>query len=186
MKITALRKKVGQLSTLINCKNTGNFTNHQKEIKQKFFNKYGKTRIQALQFKLTLLKQDLKATSIKLKRLKKNHLRQVIDSKFSSNTKSVYPDFKGSSITVNETPTKNEVEEFWKSIWEKETKFIKNVKWLKELEKTYCKDLTPKTYKIDRQNEDKVINNMPLNKSPGKNLIRTFWFKKFHFTEATY
>ena len=30
-KITALRKKIGQLATLINCKNTGNFTNHQKK-----------------------------------------------------------------------------------------------------------------------------------------------------------
>ena len=32
-KITALRKKPGQLITLIDCKNTGNFTKHEKEIK---------------------------------------------------------------------------------------------------------------------------------------------------------
>ena len=38
------------------------------------------------------------------------HVRQVIHSKFNSNTKPVYGDFKGSSITANETPTKNEVE----------------------------------------------------------------------------
>ena len=35
-KIAVLRKKIGQLTTLINCKITGNFTNHQKEIKEKF------------------------------------------------------------------------------------------------------------------------------------------------------
>ena len=107
--------------------------------------------MQTLQFKLTLLIQDLKATSVRLRWLKKNHARQAINSKFNSNTKSVYRDFKGSSITANETPTKNKVEEFWKSIWEKETKFIENAKWLKELEKAYCKDVTPKTYKIVRQ-----------------------------------
>ena len=28
---------------------------------------------------------------------------------------------------------------------------------------------------------DKVINNMHLNKSPGKDLIIAFWFKKLHF-----
>ena len=99
--------------------------------------------MQTLQFKLTLLKQDLKATSVKLRWLKKNHARQVINSKFNSKMKSVYRDFKGSSITANETPTKNEVEEFWKSILEKETKFNKNGKSLKELEKTYCNDVTP-------------------------------------------
>ena len=35
-KITVLRKKICQLSTLINCKTTGNFTNDQKEIKKKY------------------------------------------------------------------------------------------------------------------------------------------------------
>ena len=83
--------------------------------------------------------------------------------KFVSNPKSVY-NFKGSSITVNETPTKNKVEESWKSSWEKETKFNKNAKWFEEIEKTYYKEITPKTYKIDRQTVDEAINNMPLNK----------------------
>ena len=40
----------------------------------------------------------------------------IINRKFIRNTKMIYRDFKSSSITVNETPTKNEVEEFWKSI----------------------------------------------------------------------
>ena len=80
--IKVLRKKIGQLTTLINCKNNSNFTNHQKEIKQKFYKKYGNTRVQTLHFKLTLLKNDLKATSVKLKWLKKNQARQVINSKF--------------------------------------------------------------------------------------------------------
>ena len=101
--------------------------------------KYGNTRMQTLQFKLTLLKQDLKATSVRLRWLKKNHARHVINSKFNSNKKSVYRDFKGSNITANETPTKNEVEEFWKSIWEKETKFNKNAKWLKKQKKHIAK-----------------------------------------------
>ena len=52
------------------------------------------------------------------------------------------------SITVNETLTKNEVKEFWRSIWEKD-KINKNVKLLEELEEAYCRDVIPKTYKID-------------------------------------
>ena len=43
------------------------------------------------------------------------------------------------------------------------------------------KDVTPNICKIDTQTVDKVINNMPLNKSPGKDLIIAFWFKKLHF-----
>ena len=46
--------------------------------------------------------------------------------------------------------------------------------------KTYCKNVTQNTYKIDRKMVDKVINSMDLNKSPGKDLIY-LWFKKLHF-----
>ena len=49
---------------------------------------------------------------------------------------------------MNETLTKNEVKEFWRSIWEKD-KINKNVKLLEELEEAYCRDVIPKTYKID-------------------------------------
>ena len=70
---------------------------------------------------------------------------------------------------------------FGKSIWKIETKINKKTKWLKELEKMFCKDGTPKTCKIDRETVDKVINNMSLNKSPGKDLKIAFWFKKLYF-----
>ena len=75
-----------------------------------------------------MLKQDPKVTLIKLKWLKKNQVTQAIMSKFISNTKSVYRDFKGSSVTVNKTPTKNEV-------LEKHLGKRVNVNLLKELEK---------------------------------------------------
>ena len=105
-KISALRKKIGELTTLINCKISGNFTNHQKEIKEMFHKRYGNTRMQTLRLKLTLLKQNLKVTSSKLKWLKKNHQRQAINGNFSSNPKSVYCKFKGKRITLNEMPAK--------------------------------------------------------------------------------
>ena len=70
--------------------------------------------MQTLQFKLTLLNADLKATSSRLKWVKKNHERQVINSKFVCNPKTVYHSFKSNSITANQIPTKNKVEEFGK------------------------------------------------------------------------
>ena len=144
-----LRKKIGQLTTLIKCKTTGNFTNHQKEVKEKFNKKYGNTKLTTLNFNLTLLKQKLKATSTKLKWQKKKYEKQVINNKFNTNPKSVYRDFKGNNITLTNLPAKNEVENFWKGIWATETNFNKNAKWLKKIEKTYCKNVTPKTYRID-------------------------------------
>ena len=59
----------------------------------------------------------------------------------------VYRDFKSSTITVNETPNKSDVEELWKSIWEKETKISKKCEGLKKTKKAYSKDVTPKLTK---------------------------------------
>ena len=132
-----LRKKIGQFTTLINCKTTGNFTSHQKEINKKFDKKkYGNTRLTTLNFNLTLRKQELKATSTKLKWHKKKYERQVINNKFNTIPKSVKHDFKGNSITLTNLPARYEVEDFWKGIWATETNLNKNAEWLKELEKT--------------------------------------------------
>ena len=127
-KIAVLRKKIDQLTTLINCKTTGNFTNHQKEIKKKFDKKYGNTRLTTLNFNLKLLKQERKATSTNLKWHKKKYERQVINNKFNTKPKSVYRDFKGNKITLTNLPAKHEVEDFWKGIWATETNFNKNAK----------------------------------------------------------
>ena len=52
-------------------------------------------------------------------------MRQIINSKFVSNQQSVYWDFKGSSITVNEIPTKNEIEEFGRVFGKRRQNLIK-------------------------------------------------------------
>ena len=62
-------------------------------------------------FNLNLLK-DLKQLQLHLHGLRKTMSRKLTNSKFISNTKSVYHNFKCSSITVNETPTKNTEKNF--------------------------------------------------------------------------
>ena len=51
---------------------------------------------------------------------------------------------KGSNIIANKIPEKTDVEEFWKNIWNVETKFNQNAKWLPDLEESYCTNITPK------------------------------------------
>ena len=78
-------------------------------------------RLTTLNFNVTLLKQELRATSTKLKWHKKKYERQVINNKFNTNPKSVYQDFKGNNITLTNLPAKHEVEDSWKGIWATET-----------------------------------------------------------------
>ena len=70
------------MNTVRNCKKTERFTKHQKTLRENFKKKYGNTKQRILDFKLTLLKQELKATCKKLKTQKKTMKKNqsIVDS----------------------------------------------------------------------------------------------------------
>ena len=90
------------MTTVINCKKTERFTKHQKTLRENFRKKYGNTKQKTLDFKLTLLKQELKATCKKLKTQKRNHERKPINRRFFYNR-------KGGNIRLEKIPAKDEV-----------------------------------------------------------------------------
>ena len=100
------------MTIVINCKKTERYTKDQKTLRDNFRKKYGNTKQKALDFKQTLLKQELKATCKKLKTQKRNHERKLINRSFFNNPKAVYRDFKGSNIRLEKIPTKDEVQSF--------------------------------------------------------------------------
>ena len=67
-KIARLRRTIGHLTTIISCKKTGKFTNHQRKLREKY-KKYENTKLHTLNFKLTVLKHNLYATSVKLEKV---------------------------------------------------------------------------------------------------------------------
>ena len=78
---------------------------------------------------------------------------------------------KESNVIGTKIPEKVDVEEFWKNIWNVETKFKQNPKWLPELQDSYYTNITPKFCSIDIDILNKVINKIKINKSPGKDKI---------------
>ena len=119
-----------------------------------------------------MLKQDLKSKSGRLKYEKRLASRKSLNKKFATNPKHVYRSMKGSNVIPNKIPEKTDVEEFWKNIWNVETKFNQNSKWLPELEKSYCTNITPKLYRINIDVLNKAINKTKINKSPGRDSVR--------------
>ena len=49
-KTLRLRRTIGHLTTIINCKKTRIFTNHLKNFKERYYKKYGNTKLHTLQF----------------------------------------------------------------------------------------------------------------------------------------
>ena len=67
---------------IISCKKTGIFINHQKKLKEKYYKKYGNTKLHTLNFKLTVLKYNLHAISVRLKYQKKRFTENLLIGSF--------------------------------------------------------------------------------------------------------
>ena len=121
--INNVRKQIGQLTTVIECLNKGMFTKHQNRLKQIYTKKYGNSKRKTFEYKLSMLKQSLRAKTTKLKYKNRMFEWKKINNKFMKSPKSVYRSMKGNNISVNELPTKEKLETFWKGLWNKESKF---------------------------------------------------------------
>ena len=134
------------------------------------------------EFKCTMLKQDSKSKTEKLKYQKKIIERKKINKLFYKDPKKVYRTMKGSAITPKCIPSKQNVETFWKGIWNNPSECnVANVDWMKELESNYCLNATQKLYEIDKMTIDNAINKLKPNKAPGRDMITGYWYKQLNF-----
>ena len=172
------RKLIGKLSTITNCKKLNVFTRNQYRLKLLFERKFGNTRIRTLEFKLSMLKQKLKASCEKLRYQNRLHQRKIINRQFVNNQKKVFRQMRGNNIKVTNMPSKEQVETFWNGIWNKQANFNSDGEWLNNLERNYCQNATSKNYNIDQKILTNTIKKLPLKKSPGKDMIIGYWYKK--------
>ena len=108
--IERIRKEIAQLNVMIECKKTNTYSKHQLKLKQVFTKRYGDFRLKTLQFKLSILYQNLKAKSTKLKYNKRRIERKSINNKFCKNPKAVNRSMKGNNINGTEIPTTEDIE----------------------------------------------------------------------------
>ena len=88
---------------------------------------------------------------------------------------------KGSTITPKSIPSKQNVQTFWKGIWDNPSECkVANVDWMKELESNYCLNAMQKLYVIDKMAIDKAINKLKPNKTLGRD-ITGYWYKQLNF-----
>ena len=97
--IESLRRKISHIAVIIQCKMENNYTRHQKQLQLKLEKQFGNTKLKTLHSRLLQSKQDLKASSEKLRYQRKQMLRNDINRKFMFDQKSIYRTMKGCSKT---------------------------------------------------------------------------------------
>ena len=93
----------------------------------------------------------------------------------------MHRNLKGNNITATEFLTTEDIESFWKNIWEKESNFHKEAKWMKNLEKNYCKNVRQQPYKITKEILNNAVSKLFLGKSSSRDLIKGYWYKRLSF-----
>ena len=166
---------------MIECKKTNTYSKHQLKLKQVFTKRYGDFRLKTLQFKLSILYQNLKAKSTELKYNKQRIERKSINNKFRKNPKAVYRSMKGNNLNATEIPTTEDMESFWKNIWGKESNFHKEAKWIKNLEKNYCNNVRQQPYKMTDEILNKAVSKLFPVKLLGRDLIKGYGYKRLSF-----
>ena len=175
--INRIRKLIAHIQVVIKCKKECQFTKHQKTLLQMLKKKFGNSKMSTLETKLALLKKELKSKADNLRHQKCGIERKRINKQLLHNPKKVYRKMKDDKIEIEKVPTKENVEQFWKSIWQDSSIFNEKVEWLKVLEDTYCKNVVDAEYKIERVTLEKLIKKIQISKVPGQDRIIGYWFK---------
>ena len=98
----------------------------------------------------------------------------------------MYRNFRGTKINVDNLPSKDEVESFWKSIWCKNVTFNTYAPWINDLVVNCCKGAKQNVYSIDLKTLNTVINKINPSKAPGRDLIIGFWYKKLDYYRESF
>ena len=84
----------------------------------------------------------------------------------------------GESITIMDPPTKEDIEKFWKPLYEHKKEYNKDAPWLQEY-KTSVNNITEATYSEITTNEIESATSEFSNwKSPGLDKLHNFWRNK--------
>ena len=79
-------------------------------------------------------------------------------------------------------PSQENVETFWKGIWESRSQFNgENTLWMEQLKNEYCNSVTIKTYQIAEDILETAVKKTHPNKAPGRDLIVGFCYENFDF-----
>ena len=159
---------IAHIKVVIKCKKECQFTKHQKALLQMLKKKFCNSKMSTPETKLSLLKQELKSKADNLRHQKCLIEHKRINKQFSHHAKKVYRKMKDDKIEIEKVPTKENVEQFWKSIWQDNSIFNEKAEWLKVLEDTYCKNVVDAEYKIDKVTLEKLIKKIQISKAPGQ------------------
>jgi hypothetical protein len=100
--------------------------------KRKIFQKYKVTDTKEIAQLIENLKQKIQAKAQRIRRYEKRKNRYIQNKLFKENTKQFYRYLGAKTIAMKEQPHMEEVESYWKSLWEEKVKHNEEAEWIRK------------------------------------------------------
>ena len=126
---------------------------------------------------LEILKQRLMALNNRLKRFTRREKQYHHNNTFQNDPGKFYDEVRDNKIAINEPPTEDDINSFWKPIFSNEQHFNKDAQWLHEYKDTVNERINEAEYQPIIKEEIKSATSKFQNwKSPGIDKIHNFWW----------
>ena len=127
---------------------------------------------------LKTLKQCLYALNNRLSRHQRRQKQYQQNNNFVNKQSKLFDEPRGDRITIMDPPTKEDIEKFWKPLYENKKEYNKDAPWLQEY-KTSVNNITEVTYSETTTNEIESATSEFSNwESPGLDKLHNFWWNK--------
>ena len=123
------------------------------------------------------LKQKIQAKAQRLKRFDKRSRQFRQNKLFKTNPKLFYRELGNKKLTINDLPSADEVEKFWKSMLEDDKHHNEEAGWIKEQEDKYRYSAEQEWTDITNDEITLAIRKTSNWKSPGMDNVPNFWLK---------
>ena len=123
------------------------------------------------------LKQKIQAKAQRIRRFEKRGKQFRQNRLFKSKPKVFYRELGKHQIVINDTPSTNSVEAFWKSILEDDRNHNGNADWISKHEEMYRNSPEQVSTEITKDEVTAAIRKTSNWKSPGVDNVPNFWLK---------
>ncbi|XP_044766184.1 uncharacterized protein LOC123322306 [Coccinella septempunctata] len=183
-KIKKLRKEIGSLQAFLNTQRPSRKL--EKKV-QEYAKKAGLKRKEIdyrvkLRTRLEMLKQKIAALGNRIRRYHKRTLRYRQNNLFSNNQREFYRGLVKEKAEKTDSPTPEEMAEYWSKVWSQSTSHNENAVWIKTEEEEQRDPREMDAVNITEEHIRITVKRMKNWTAPGVDGIHNYWWKALKST----
>ena len=177
VKIDIIRSEISQIEQIKTKNPSAKIRKNTAKLRRKYNINDENKRV----LELEKHKQRLAATSTRLKRFEEREKQYRQNYDFTNDPKKIYSELRGTNVEIkeNEMPSKEEIQSFWKPLYENKKCYNKNAQWIEDYEKSLHVNKNIFSDILVSEVKSK-IQKFGFWKSPGIDNLQNYWWHKFH------